>query len=130
MESLFKKTNLLFLIAIRHQSEEELPTGNYMRDYSLFLKIAHLNKRIAMYEKCKRAVSEIIICTSECSINFEAHDLSLYPGDKVYFLNGRVHAENQPATPILHDRYRPTRPPAEIRANPSALPYSVSAILR
>lgn len=98
MEFLFKKPNLIFLIAIRFQTAKELPTGNYVRDYSLFRKIANLNHRIgAIYEKCKRAVSEVVVCTSESWMSYEKHDLALYPGDTVYFLNGRVHAENKPA---------------------------------
>lgn len=98
MELLFKKSNLVFLIAIRYQLIKLLPTKNNLCDYRLFRNIANikldfLNKKV----KCKKAVTEVVICKEECWFNYENHDLALYPGDIVHFLNGRVHAENQPA---------------------------------
>lgn len=105
MESLFRKSNLLFLIAIRYQLTIQLPTNNYVREYSLFKKIANLNRKIGtMYHKCKRAVTDIVTCTEECWMNYEKHDLALYPGDVVHFLNGQVHAENEPAV-IYNPKY-------------------------
>lgn len=99
MESLFHKPNLLFLIAIRYQSAIQLPTKNYIRNFDLFLKMIRINKRIGtMYDKCKRTLSQTIVCDNEYWFKYNCtHDLSLYPGDIVHFLNGKVHAEKGPA---------------------------------
>lgn len=109
MDVLFKKPNLMFLIGIRFQSEQQLLTGNYKRDYALFLKLTMLGCRIAnMFLKCKRSLTETIICKKECLLFYEKHDLSLFPGDLIRFLNGKVHAEGIPAIEYnsLHDDKR------------------------